>query len=70
MIDFIGIANKVNETAEGIFLAYHIEKLEVKALKQSTKVKAVIVNDWNLNKYTYTFDWTGSRLECLEVKAQ
>lgn len=70
MINFIEIAKKVDEVAEGIFLSYHIEKLEVKPLKLSTKVKAVIINDWNENKYTYTFDWTGSRLECLEVKAQ
>ena len=70
MINFIEIAKEVDKIAEGIFLQYHIEKLEVKTLKHSTKVKAVITNDWNGHNSIFTFDWNGCHLECLDVKAQ
>lgn len=67
MYDFIAIAKTVNDMMDGIFKAYHIEKLEIKETEYTVEVKTTIMNDWTKTRYTFIYEWNGSKLENISV---
>ena len=65
--NFVWLAKQVDKVMEGIFKYYHIEKIEVIDTEHCKVVHARIVNEWTDEKYLYSFELAGSKLECQRV---
>lgn len=72
MYNFLDIVKEIDKVANGIWLKYHIEKIDITETEYGSKVTAVIVNDWitaTKEKNIFTFDLVNPKtLVCTGVE--